>query len=130
MRKELYADDFKAFRSDPEVNPYLEAGDFVYQGKWTGPLFNELRFIIKVAFIDVHKELKEAWAALIDNNFPDEAFALFSDLSVIDYEQSRGSIKKAVSSRNQIEEVVMAKKLSNHFRNKYKETVRLAYGDI
>jgi len=130
VRKELYVDDFKPFRSDPEVNPYLEAGDFVYEGKWTGPLFNELRFIIKVAFIDVHKELKAAWAALIDNNYPAEALAMFSDLSAIDYEESRGSIKKAVRSRNQIEEVIIAKKLSNHFRKKYKDTVRLAYGDI
>ncbi len=130
VRKELYVDDFKPFRSDPDVNPYLEAGDFVYEGKWTGPLFNELRFIIKVAFIDVHKELKAAWAALIDNNFPAEALAMFSDLSAIDYEESRGSIKKAVRSRNQIEEVIMAKKLSNHFRKKYKDTVRLAYGDL
>lgn len=130
VRKELYADEFKTLRSDPEVNPYLEAGDFVYQEKWTGPLFNELRFIIKVAFIDVHKELKQAWAALIENDFPDEAFALFSDLSAIDYEQSRGSIKKAVRSRNQIEEVILAKKLSNHFRKKYKDTVGLAHGDI
>ncbi len=130
VRKELYVDDFKPFRSDPDVNPYLEAGDFVYEGKWTGPLFNELRFIIKVAFIDVHQELKAAWTALIDNNFPAEALAMFSDLSAIDYEKSRGSIKKAVRSRNQIEEVIMAKKLSNHFRKKYKDTVMLAYGDI
>ena len=129
IRKELYSDDFKSFRSDPGVNPYLEAGDFVYQGKWTGPLFNELRFIIKVAFIDVHKELKKAWAALIDNNFPDNAFDVFNDLSAINYEEAMGSIKTAVRSRNQIEEVVMAKKLSKHFRQKYKDTVSLAYGD-
>ena len=130
IRKELYADHFKSFRSDPDVNPYHEAGEFTYKSKWTGPLFNELRFIIKVAFIDVHKELKEARLALIDNNFPDEAFETFSNLSAIDYSHAQGPIKKAVNSRNEIEEVIMAKKLSNHFRKKYKETVRLAYSDI
>ena len=83
-----------------------------------------------MAFIDVHKELKEAWLALIDNNFPDEAFETFSNLSAIDYSHAQGPIKKAVNSRNEIEEVIMAKKLSNHFRKKYKETVRLAYSDI
>lgn len=128
VRKELYAEAFNPYRSDPSVNPYLDAGEFVYEGGWTGPLFNELRFIIKTAFIDVHKDLKEAREALIENNFPENAVAEFNDLSAISYAEAMGPIKNAIRSRNRIEEVVLAKRLSHHFQKKYKETIRLAYG--
>jgi hypothetical protein len=44
----------------------VAARDFTYRGDWTGRLFSEIRTIIRICFIDVRKELVEAWAAIIE----------------------------------------------------------------
>lgn len=122
----LYESRFDTARSDPTVRPYEQTGGFNYRAEWTAPLFNELRFIIKVAFIDVQPELRDAWGALIEAGFPPEATRVFSDLSAIDFDQARGRIKDALALRNKIEEVRLARELSLHFREQYRRAGQLA----
>jgi len=126
IRKELYAPEFAAYRSDPEVQPYEEAKLFTYHPKWTAPLFRVMSFIIRVACLDLHKEQTEAWQALVAAKFPREAYRAFTNLEAVNYETARTTLKKALDSKNRIEEVRLAKELSDKFRAQYKEAARLA----
>jgi spermidine/putrescine-binding protein len=126
VRKELYAPEFAEFRSDPEVQPYEEAKNFTYHAKWTAPLFRVMSFIIRVVCLDLHKEQIEAWRALIDAKFPREAYRAFSSMDAVNYELARTTLKDALSSKNRIDEVRLAKELSDKFRAQYREAARLA----
>jgi len=126
IRKELYAPEFRQYRSDPDVNPYIEAESFTYHPEWTAPLFSVLRFLVRVISLDAHDEQKEAWNALIEADFPPEATERFSDLSAVNYETASGSIRSALRSANRIEEVRLARELGEHFRKQYREAADLA----
>lgn len=126
VRKELYGPEYAEFRSDPEVQPYEEAKLFTYQPKWTAPLFRVMAFIIRVMCLDLHREQGEAWQALVKAKFPREAYRAFTNLDAVDYKTSRTRLKKALESKNRIEEVRLAKELSDRFRAQYREAARLA----
>ena len=126
IRKELYAPEFAAFRSDPGVMPYEEAGLFTYHPAWTAPLFKTMNFIIRVMCLDPHDEQASAWQALLAAHFPREAFKKFTDMSSVDYETAGKIIRPALASQNRIEEVRLAKKLGGKFRAQYREAERLA----
>ncbi len=126
VRKELYAPEFAADRSDPDALPYEEAKSFTYHDAWTGPLFSALRFIIRVSCIDSHDEQTAAWRALIDAGFPPEATAVFSDISAVDYLQARDVIRPALKGSTPLAEVQLAAKLGEHFRAQYRRAEQLA----
>lgn len=122
----FYSPEVLSCRSDPNVNPYVEAGDFVYHPEWTSQVFSERAFIFRVVFIDLSQELREAWESLIKAGFPPRATARFSDLSAIDYSNAKGRIKEVLSKRNKIEEVRLARELSAHFREQFQIAKALA----
>lgn len=126
IRKEMYVSKHLQRSSDPEVNPYMDAGDFVYRPEWTGPLFRSMSFIIRVMSLDTHDEQRRAWRALVEADFPREAMAAFSDLGPVDYEAAQTVIRQTLSSTDRIEEVRLARDLGSHFRERYRETIRLA----
>lgn len=126
IRKELYAPEFAALRSDPGVMPYEEAKLFTYHPAWTAPLFKTLGFIIRVMCLDSHDEQASAWKALADARFPREALKKFMDLGAVDYETANKIIRPAFSSQNRIDEVRLAKELGGKFRAQYREAERLA----
>ncbi|MDB6154251.1 MAG: iron transporter substrate-binding protein [Chthoniobacteraceae bacterium] len=121
----LYANDFKKFRSDPDINPYESARTFVYNGKWTGTLFRSIAFSVRVMCIDSHDELVEAWRALIDARFPPEATAAFSNVEAVDYKAASGPIREALGP-NKIAEVRLARELADRFRAQYRAVTALA----
>lgn len=126
IRKELYAAEYIPLRSDPEVMPYEEAKLFTYHPAWTAPLIRTLSFIIRVTCLDLHNEQTEAWQALVKAGFPRKAYKTFTDLSAVDYQAARRLIKPTLASSNRIDEVRLAKKLSDIFRHQYQEAARLA----
>lgn len=126
IRKELYAPEYEPFRSDPDVFPYEEAKSFTYHDGWTGPLFSALRFIIRVSCIDAHDEQVAAWRELIAADFPPEATRTFLDISAIDYETAKNTIRPALKSSDPLSEVELAREMGNHFRNQYKRAGELA----
>lgn len=126
VRKEMYAPEFTAFRSDPEVFPYEEARSFMYHDTWTGSLFSALRFIIRVSCIDSHDEQAAAWQALIQANFPPEATAAFLDISAIDYATAMNKIKPALRGSTPLKEVQLAAELGQRFRDQYRRAEQLA----
>jgi hypothetical protein len=126
IRKELYAPEYAALRSDPDVFPYEEAKSFTYHEAWTGPLFSALRFLIRVSCIDSHDEQAAAWKALIDAGFPPEATAAFLDVSRIDYAAAKNIIRPALRGSTPLQEVRLAAELGGHFRAQYRHAAHLA----
>jgi iron(III) transport system substrate-binding protein len=120
-----YAPEFKPLRSDPDVNPYELAQTFTYHEKWSAPLFRSIAFIFRVMCIDTHRELTDAWQALITAKFPPEARAAFEDVRQIDYLAASGRIREALGP-NKIKEVQLAKELSDTFRAQYQRAATLA----
>lgn len=126
IRRELYALEFKQFRSDPDVYPYEEAKNFTYRPEWTATLFNPIRFIVKVMCVDPHEEAREAWSALIQANFPPEATAAFNDVSVVSYDEAKGRINTTLRNPDKLNEARLAAELTGHFRAQYHRAEALA----
>ncbi len=127
VRKDFYElDGIDALRSDPEEKPYAPQERLVYHPQWTGRLFREMAFVIRVMCLDTQPELKKAWQALIDAGMPAEALAKFQDLSAVDYAAASGRIRDALRSKNKVDEIRLANELGNQFRARYLRTVELA----
>ena len=128
----LYAPEFREFRSDPDVFPYVASKEFTYDPKRTGSLFGAIAFIVRVMCVDTHPELTTAWKALIDakertGSFPPAALAAFEDIGAVEYEAAKGRIKEAIAKdAPKIKQVQLAKELSDTFRANYLKAAQLA----
>jgi iron(III) transport system substrate-binding protein len=125
IRPDLYGEEFRGFRSDPEVQPYGEAA-LEYQAAWTAPLFRPMGFIIRAMCIDTHDELKTAWRELIAAGFPREATEAFAAIEPVNYAAASGRIRETLRSANRIEHVRLGRELSEHFRAAYLRSAELA----
>ncbi|MBV9657850.1 MAG: extracellular solute-binding protein [Verrucomicrobia bacterium] len=126
IRRELYAEEYKIWRADPEVYPYEEAKNFAYHPEWTGALFNPIRFIVRVLCVDPHDEARDAWSALIAANFPPEATRVFEDVSAVSYAEAKGRIATALKDPDKLAEARLAAELSEHFRAQYRRAAEMA----
>jgi ABC-type Fe3+ transport system substrate-binding protein len=122
----LYAPEYAASRSDPEVNPYDEARSFVYHEQWTGPLFRTIAFVVRVMCVDTEEELSAAWHALIAGGFPSEATARFADSSLVAYDTAVKTITTTLKAADPIAEVKLGNELVLGFRALYREVADLA----
>lgn len=122
----MYAPEYRALRSDPEVDPYEQARAFFYHAQWTAPLFRQIAFIFRVMCIDAHEELQIAWAELQKAQFPPDAMRTFEDVNVVDYAAATGRIREALGGPDRIHEVQLAKELADHFRAQYLRAADLA----
>jgi len=133
VRPEIHSPEFAQYNSDPDFNPYLDGGGFVYHREWTGRLFSEIRTIIRICFIDVRSELVDAWRAIIEarregrHDDAERAFAVLTDLSRISYDEASTTIDAALKAPR-IEEVRLASELSEHFAQQYRRAQRIAEG--
>ncbi len=118
--------DAPEYRSDPEVNPFMAGAAMAYEPSWTQPLFGPIRFVVKAICLDPHDELRDAWRAIVENGMPEEALAVFHDVSRVSYAESRGAIKTTLNSRDKVLEVRLARELSEHFRAQYRKAQALA----
>ncbi|MDQ5977753.1 MAG: iron(III) transport system substrate-binding protein [Verrucomicrobiota bacterium] len=133
IRKDFYRDAaLTAHRADPEVNPYAGEAPLVYNATWTGSLFREMSFVIRIMGIDTHNELAAAWRAINAPGVPAarraEALAVLTDLSAVGYEQMFSKVKPALTSKNKVDEVRFASELAGHFRAQYKRAEQIAKG--
>ena len=127
VRRDFYArEDWKPWRSDPEVSPFQEENRLIYHSAWTDGLFRELAFIIRVVCQDPHQELVSAWRAIIAAGKPAEAMAVLQDMSAVSYEKAAGEIKTALNSKNKVDEVALAGRLARKFREQYARAAELA----
>lgn len=125
IRPDLYQGESLETMIDGEAMPFEQAKKFSYDRKLTGHLFSPLRAIIRVMCIDPHDEMKEAWEALIDAEFPPEATARFYDVSAVGYDLAGGSIKSSLKT-SKVEAVRLMNELGGFFRTNYREARRLA----
>jgi iron(III) transport system substrate-binding protein len=127
VRREYYAHkDWQQYRSDPNSEPYSGVDQLVYRPEWTGRLFREMAFSIRVMCLDTHEELVQAWRAIIDAGMPADALAVLNDMSLFTYDEVGGSIRDALRAKNRVEEVRMARDLGAKLRAQYRQAAELA----
>jgi ABC-type Fe3+ transport system substrate-binding protein len=132
IRRDFYAhDEWRAWRSDPEVNPYAGGSEFMYHPEWTAGLFRELAFIVRVMDEDRHVELVGAWRAI--NAAPEparsRALAVLRDMSAVTYDRAEGPIRRALESKDRVDEVRLARDLGEIFRRNYARAEAVARGE-
>src|SRR5271165_1411611 len=131
IRRDFYSRaDWASFRSDPDVDPFSQREVLVYHAEWTSPLFPELSFIIRLMTEDTHQELVRAWRSIVaaPGSSRSRALAVLQDLSFVDYDHALGPITKALGSRNQVDEIDLARDLGRRFREQYERAERIARG--
>ncbi len=126
VRQDYYTPENLAHASDPDLLPYAAGTALTYDPALTGSSFSAIRLVIRAMCLDTHEELKTAWAALIENNFPPQATAAFSDLSVISYPNVTGSIAGKLNQRNMLITSELSRTLAQQFRQQYKHAAELA----
>ena len=127
VRRDFYArEDWKQYRSDPAVSPFDGQKQLIYHESWTGGLFRELSFVIRIMCQDLHPELVSAWRAVIAAGRPDDALAVLQDMSAVDYDQATGAIQTALESKNKVDELALARRLGRQFRAQYRRAEELA----
>ncbi|MGC6459666.1 MAG: ABC transporter substrate-binding protein [Akkermansiaceae bacterium] len=126
VRKDLYQEPYLADMVDAKVMPYEVASEFIYEYELTGRHFSPLRAIIRAMCIDSHQEMKSAWNALIEADFPEEATAKFYDISPVGYEVTLSEIKKIQKSKDKVAMVRLMNRLGKHFRESYQAAEELA----
>ena len=131
VRRDFYAHtEWKEYRSDPEESPFDQNEPLIYRAAWTGRVFREMAFVIRVMCQDTRVELAKAWRAIIAAPEPAKSQALHAlqDLSSVDYERVQGPIRAALGSRDKVDEVRLAKELAENFRRNYSRAEELARG--
>jgi ABC-type Fe3+ transport system substrate-binding protein len=131
VRRDFYGrSDWLQYRSDPRADPYSQKLILIHHDEWTGMLFGELAFIIRIMEIDTHADLTRAWKAILEAPEPRRARALavLQDLSAVDYDSARGRITASYVSKNRVDQVELARDLGGLFRSNYRRAERIAQG--
>jgi len=126
IRRDCYTPEELSHFADPDVLPYETSDSFLYRPQWTGRAFNSIRFIIRTMCVDTHEELKHAWEALAEAGMPERALEVFEDLEVINYDVATQGIAETLSGDSKLQEVRLARDLTDHFRGQYRRAARLA----
>jgi ABC-type Fe3+ transport system substrate-binding protein len=132
IRRDFYAhDEWKPWRSDPEVDPYAGGSEVAYHPEWTANRFRELAFIVRVMTEDRHAELVRAWRAILAAPEParSRALAVLQDMSAVTYDRAGGSIRRALESNDRVDEVRLARDLGEIFRRNYARAEAIARGE-
>jgi iron(III) transport system substrate-binding protein len=131
VRRDFYRhSEWKPLLSDPEESPYEQRDPLVYREAWTGRIFREMAFVIRVMCQDTHPELVSAWRAILAAPEPSRAQALatLQDLKLVDYDRVGDAIRRALASKNKVDEVRMAKELGDALRANYAAAEQIARG--
>jgi len=131
IRRDFYArEDWRALRSDPDTLPYAEEDALVYNAAWTGSLFREMAFAIRVMCLDTHDELVAAWREIIAAGMPADALAVLQDMSLLSYERAGGEIRAALRSKNRVDELRLARELGGQLRAQYAKAAEIARSHV
>jgi len=129
VRRDFYERaEWKQFRSDPEADPFADTEQLISQPAWTENLFREMAFIVRVMILDTHEELVDAWRAIGGAREPARSRALdaLQDLEPVTYDRASTDIKRALTSKNKVDELVLARELGKMFRRNYARAAELA----
>jgi ABC-type Fe3+ transport system substrate-binding protein len=126
VRRDFYTDEHRTFMADAAEDPWEKAKAFVYEPKWTGSAFSSLRFLIKVACVDTHHEMKKAWAAIVEAGMPVRALEVFGQMTTVNYDAALGDITAILKSNDKVREVREARRLNEAFRRQYEQAYNIA----
>jgi len=125
IRRDAYSAEFLAHSVMPDADPYHDPGNFTYERALTGGAFNTLRQLVKIMCIDSHKELKNAWAAIIDSGMDEDALAVMSDVSFVGY-ATAGNGDPALDTKDALAAANRATELGARFRANYLRAAEVA----
>lgn len=134
LRKDFYREENLEYMSTPEMNPFLEEGEFPYQPKWLDPAFGAIRMLSKVLFMDPFTELSKAWKAIIDAEKEGRleqsrrAEAVLSDLDEISYDWVFETLNPILKAKNPLLKIQLETELTQKFREKYITAYKIATG--
>ncbi|MSU49057.1 MAG: ABC transporter substrate-binding protein [Opitutus sp.] len=131
IRRDFYAhSEWKAWRSDPEESPFEQDDPLVYREAWTGIVFREMAFVIRVMCQDTHEELRAAWREIAAAPEPvkSQALAVLQDVSAVTYERTTQQIRARLGAKDKVEEVRLANELAAVFRANYVRAEAVATG--
>ena len=125
VRRDVYTLENMRHFADP-VNPYEQAGGFVYQYELTGKGFKTIQFIIRVMCLESHQEIKDAWQKLADAGMPARATKVFSDTTRVSYQNAMGYIRSQINKGSKLKTAKMGVQLGKYFRKNYKQAGKLS----
>jgi ABC-type Fe3+ transport system substrate-binding protein len=125
IRKDVYTPENMENSTLGGIMPYDDPGNFTYQRELTGASFNTLRQLVKVMCIDSHEEMKSAWRALHDAGMPEDALAVFSDVSIMPYSQG-GKGDPGFDGSDALATAAHAARIGEWFRNNYRKAEEMA----
>jgi iron(III) transport system substrate-binding protein len=129
IRRDFYTPENSTNMTAP-TQPYAASQTLWYRPEWTGRYLAAIRFIIRVMCIDTHREQRRAWQALIKANFPPAAVAAFHDLHRVSYGPDLTAIAQALTAKDRVREVALARELSASFRSQYEQAYELANSSV
>lgn len=125
IRRDIYTPEIIANSTLPDISPYDDPGNFTYQRELTGASFNTLRQLVKVMCIDSHEEMKSAWLALRDAGMPEDALAVFSDVSIMPYAKG-GKGDPILDGGDALKAAEHAARIGEWFRANYRKAEAMA----
>lgn len=126
VRRDFYTPEHRRYMTDAAEQPFAQAEHFVYQPRWTGPVFGAIRFLIRVLCVDTHIEQRRAWRAILDHGLPLDAVSAFHDLEGLGHDAVLARIVPVLRARDKVAEVRLARELGAVFRERYERAYRLA----
>ena len=125
IRRDLYSSADREQMADPEAEPFNLASSFTYHPEWTGALFNLLRLQIRVMGIDVHAELREAWAAIQAAGGPAQNPEAMAHLRALPFAYAEtGEVAKQVTTNQ--DAVRLSRVWAAFFREHYRQARQAA----
>lgn len=116
--------------TDPSVNPYVIAADFVYEPRWTSRHFGILRDLVRAMCLDSGDELRASWRAIQRAGGPEanpEAIAAFEALPdsplPLDW-------RSAITDYRDVSRMDRLREWTAFFRRQYGEARRLTGANL
>ncbi len=130
VRRDVYADKFKPFRSDPDYNPYEAGSDFIYRSEWTGRYFNLLRQTIKLVMLEARPELAAAQKAIADAGGADKVPQAYAEFCRLPYTYAEAEEISRALRHTSPEQALAASRLgrcwTDEARKQYRKAEELA----
>ncbi len=121
IRRDLYTQAHLMLMSDPNEHPYEKAKAFIYHPEWTARSFNVIRFLIRVMCVDAHRELRQAWQEINAQGPNPRALEVLHQLELVNYDAATGELGRMLASRDKVQEVREARRLTDSFRRQYEK---------
>ncbi|MDR0428830.1 MAG: ABC transporter substrate-binding protein [Puniceicoccales bacterium] len=129
--RQIYGKEYDSFRAFSE-NLYAELSELAYRPERTEGVYNALKWIIKLAFIIPHRELVEAWQAIIvarkegREDAAEMAQAVLSDFSKFEYTNVNQTLSSILRTTDSEKALLLQREIVSRFQRQYKHAKHVA----